>query len=164
MKIVRGGGDVTPTPEPTPSPTPSAIIGFPYQPKTVLGWVPQFIDDDYNRGYTMDDMNHVVNILVEPILSENLEEYVNTRISESTEDVYITLVPIFEYDETMDIWGRSSIQDYIDNPPELYGGIPIIIDHNRSKNSTSVYANVMLENWKGIYNGTEYIIAVVQSG
>ena len=162
MKIVRGGGgDVTPTPEPTP--TPSAIIGFPYQPKNVLGWVPQFIDDDYNRGYRMNDND--VTILIEPILPENLEEYVNTRISESTEEnVEIELLPVFEYDENMDIFGRSNTQDYYDNPPESYGGISINIQHLKSKNSTFIFSSVQLENWKGVYNGQEYIIAIPQSG
>ena len=154
------GGDVTPT----PSPTPSAIIGFPYQPKNVLGWVPLFIDDDYNRGYTINDTDGVVNILIEPILPENLEEYVNNRISESTEeDIEIFFSPVFEYDETMDICARS-YSDYTQNPPEFYGGIPITINHKKSKNSTQIYSNVQPENWKGIYNGQEYIIAIAQSG
>lgn len=143
-----------------PEPTPSSLNDFPYQPAKVIGWV----DNTNWEGCQFDWQNNVVNILKEPILPENLEEYFNNAISQLEEDYCeFTFIPLFEYDRNMDIAARDNAQDWYDNPPEAYGGTLITISYDKTKNSKYFYqSNSSLDNRKAVYNDKEYIISVPQ--
>ena len=105
----NGGGDVTPTPEPTPV----FNIGFPFVPGKLVG----FVDNTNWTGYVLDYSTNIVDITGDIIKIEDIEEYCISKQNS------ITLIPILEYDETLDfnsrgynnIRGATDIQIYYDN-------------------------------------------------
>ena len=127
-----------------------------FEPAEVVFWVDS---TDPNRPFTLRE-DGIVELNQEPILPENIEQYINDKIEEFSNpeyegDKYLNIYPVFAYDEKLDPTIPKTIPyrngaTSINLNWDIYGS-----KDNYELDGGNIYGNY----WKLEYNNEMYILA-----